>query len=53
MNSLSELNKLAEIPTLMNEEWELSKAMDELNNIKEPISGVTWNCSLQDDSCKG
>ena len=29
MNSLSELNKLAEIPTLMNEEWELSKAMDD------------------------
>jgi hypothetical protein len=29
MNSKSELEKLAEIPTLMNEEWELSKAMDD------------------------
>jgi hypothetical protein len=53
MNSKSELEKLAEIPTLMNEEWELSKAMDELDSIKEPITGVTRNCSLQDDSCKG
>jgi hypothetical protein len=29
MNSLSELKDLAEIPTLMNEEWELSKAIDD------------------------
>jgi len=29
MNSQSESEKLAEIPTLMNEEWELSKAMDD------------------------
>ncbi len=29
MNSQSELERLAEVPTLMNEEWELSKAMDD------------------------
>jgi hypothetical protein len=53
MNSQSELERLAEIPTLMNEEWELSKAMDELDSIKETITGVTRNGSLQDNSCKG